>query len=100
MATHRPILERFSDEVPEPQWERQSGVLAVYEAAPQPYWTTEPPTHPGVFWIRLPGYPGRVVEVYSQGGRLHYQWSDVGEQPVPRKTAALEWSDRAIVEPR
>lgn len=98
MATHKPFLGRLSDEQPELEWERQSGVLAVYEAAPRPLWTTDPPTHPGVWWMRLPGYGGRVVEVYNQAGRLHYEWSDIEAQPVPR--TGLEWSSRAIVEPR
>lgn len=95
-ATHRAFLGEFErDEVPD--WERQSGVLEVYEASPKPVWTTDAPTHPGVWWIRLPEHAGRVVEVYWQGGRLHYQWSDIDERPVPRE--GLLWSNRAITEP-
>jgi hypothetical protein len=99
MATHRPFVGTFATDLA-PEWERQSGVIAVYEASPRPVWTTEPPTHPGVWWIRLKGHAGRVVEVYSQTGHLFYEWTDIEPQPVPRATSSeLEWSSRAITEP-
>lgn len=99
MATHRAFLGTFKRDDPSPpDWERE-GISDVYLAPLKPEWTTDAPTHPGTWWIRLPGYDGRVVEVYSgPSGALYYRWSDIPEQPVPR--TGLEWSSRAIVQPR
>lgn len=98
MASHAAFVGTFERDDGPPSWERASGLVAVYEAAPRPRWTTEPPTHPGVWWLRLPGHDGRVAQVYSQGSRLFYEWSDIEPQPVVR-SSGLEWSDRAIREP-
>lgn len=95
--THAPFLGRL-DVDRAPEWERESGVIAVYEAAPRPSWTTDPPTHVGLWFVRLPGHSAKVVEVFNRDGTLYYGWTDIDWKPVPR--TGLEWSDRAIVEPR
>lgn len=97
-ATHLAFLGKFSSENQDETREWERPVSEVHLAPIRPRWTTEPPTHPGVFWIRLPGHSGRVVEVYADDhGRLSYSWTDVDPTPVPRQ--GLLWSDRSIVEP-
>ncbi len=96
MATHTPFLNTFSSEEPEQEWTRP--VSDVHLAPIKPRWTTDPPTHPGIWWVRSPGFEPKVVQVYSDGGRLSYSWTDIDPTPVLRD-GALEWSDRAIVLP-
>jgi hypothetical protein len=93
-------LGKFSAEQPENEWERPSGVLNVFEAAPRPVWSTEAPTHPGWFWLRPEdrdsGIPVRVIRdpdsgALVWGGLPTFPWRSV-------RVAGLLWSDRAIVE--
>lgn len=81
--------------------ELQSGVLETYQASPRPQWTTDPPEHPGFWWVRVPGHDPLVVEVYDGRGGRWFRWSDVSPQRVPMTRAdgvkeGLFWSDRAI----
>lgn len=97
MSTHTAFVGTFERDDGPPSWERQSGVLAVYEASPKPVWTTDVPSHAGVWWVRTPGHEGRVVEVYQRDGKWFYSWTDVEETAVPRD--GLQWSSRAVIQP-
>lgn len=82
----------------DPYMEVSSGVGDVYYAAEPPHWTKEPPTHPGVFWVRVDAdSPRRVVEVYLRERELRFGWTDVPDAPV--HGSGLIWSDRPIREP-
>jgi hypothetical protein len=80
--------------------EESPGVSAVHWAPLKPRPTTDPPSCPGVFWVRLsPDFPWRVVEVYRDdaSGHLMATWSDIPDFAVVG--CGYEFSDRAIVEP-
>ena len=100
MASHRPFLGQFERDAA-PIFERESGLMAVYEAAPRPAWTTEPPTHEGWFWVRPDdrsvGVPVRVMRA-PRTGVLMWGSSEIPWRPV-RPIAGLWWSDRSITEP-
>lgn len=78
-------------------FEQQSGVGEVYLSAPRPNWTTKAPSHEGTWWVRVPGYQRKVVEVYRRDRVLWMRWGDIPAAPVPQR--GLEWSDRALPEP-
>jgi hypothetical protein len=112
--THIPFLGAFdvehplSDEAPlgDGEWERPpepvSAVVAIYEAAPRPRWTTDLPTHPGLWFVRMPGLSARVVEVTkTESGSLWFGWTDIPRCLLTQdlKHQGFQWGDRAIVEP-
>jgi hypothetical protein len=86
--------------------EPDSACGEVYLAAPKPRWTTDPPEHPGYFWVK-PQHDDTplVVEVYlTKHNQLYARWSDVPAFRVPMSRPAgaregLRWSDRAIPVP-
>jgi hypothetical protein len=87
---------------PRLQAPEQSAVLAVYEASPRLRWTTDEPTHPGLYFCRVPGGELKLVEVWRgstlfPSGPLWFSWSDIPTAPV--HNSGLEWSDRAVQPP-
>lgn len=98
MATHRPFLGTFAiDDAG--QWERESGLVAVYEAAPRDSWTTDSPTHPGSWHVRLPGDDRCIVVQVERDhvGRLVWGLPKVDWTPV--RGADVEWGSRAVRSP-
>lgn len=97
---HKPFLGTFERDSAQ-EWERQSGVLAVYEASPRPVWSVEPPTHEGWFWVRPDdrsfGIPVKV-ERAQPSGVLMWGSSEIPWRPV-RAIKDLWWSNRSIPEP-
>jgi hypothetical protein len=78
--------------------EGHSGLGDVYLSAPRPRWTTVPPSHEGLWFVRVPGHARKVAEVFrGQDGRLLMRWTDFGPFALPRSD--VQWSDRAISEP-
>jgi hypothetical protein len=97
-ATHRAFVGTFArDEAP--QWERQSGVIGVYEAAPRPVWTAEAPTHPGAWHVRLPGDDRSIVVQVERDERGLLVWGlpRIDQQSV--RGSDVQWSNRAVMEP-
>lgn len=78
--------------------EPASNVIALRLAPPRVSWTTEPPTQPGLYFVKLAGGSTRVVDVYADHrGRLQASWSDIDEFPVTRP--GMFWSNHSIQEP-
>lgn len=80
----------------EPEWERES-VGPVRYAPPRVAWTLTEPATPGLYFVKLPGGPCRVVEVYWSGSRLMAGWSDIPEFAVAH--SGMFWSDHSLLEP-
>jgi hypothetical protein len=75
-----------------------SNIGTVYEAAPRPRWTTQPPAKPGLYFCKLIGGYRRVVEVYEDDHRrLFASWTDIDEFSITRP--GMLWSDRELLEP-
>ena len=101
-------------ELQDDEWERPEPVdlegvtvLEVFESAPPTYWTTDLPTHAGLWLCRVPpdGDP-RVVEVFwHRTDHLHIQglqfgWTDVPQTSLESVRGKLEWDERCIRLPR
>lgn len=90
-------------ELQDDEWERAepepaSNVIAVRFAPPKIGWTRTEPVVPGLYAVRVPGGPRRVVEVEADArGRLMGSWSDVNPFPVAR--SGFEWADKPYLEP-
>jgi hypothetical protein len=80
----------------------QERIGEVYESAPRMRWTSEPPTHEGLWFVRAIGGPTRIVEITRVDGALVFGWTDLPQTPVPSplvRDSGLEWSERAVLPP-
>lgn len=85
-------LERLADGL-EP-----SGLIEWRYAPARVSWTKDPPTQPGLYFVKVPpDGPCRVVEVYWQGSMLLGEWSDI--QPFPVARSGYLFSDHKLQEP-
>jgi len=93
-----PDIELADDEFDRGPHLQSSDVGEVYERAPAPRWTSREPQWPGLYFCRYPDGPARVVEVFTERRTLYFEWSDIPMRPVAG--SGLQWSDRAIEEPK
>lgn len=77
----------------------ESAVLSVRYAPSRLCWTDEPPSSPGLYFVRagVDG-PARVVEVYWAGRQLVGEWSDIPSFAV--RASGYQFSDHPVREPR
>ena len=76
--------------------EEQSGLLEVY-AAFVSRWTRAIPRDEGLWFVREPGGPTRVIETWRVGETMWGGWSDIPQRVL--KDSGLEFSDQPIKEP-
>lgn len=91
-----PFIDTAAELREETDWERE-GAGPVRYAPPRVTWTLTEPATPGLYFVKLPGGPCRVVDVILKGSRLFAEWSDIPEFPVAH--SGMFWSDHRLIEP-